>query len=199
MTSLILVVCGNTGGAMLAGWLETSFVDEAIHVIEPNPTAVDQFANASGVTIVKTAHDIPEGVNPSVVILAVKPQTMDDAIIPLKRFVGPNTVFLSIAAGKTIRYFEDKLGQKAAIVRAMPNTPASVGRGVTVFVPNNNVSEETTLLCGDLLSAVGEAISIDDEALLDPVTAVSGSGPAYVFFLIEAMAAAGEKVGLPGN
>ena len=199
MTSLILVGCGKMGGAMLAGWLETSFVDEAIHVIEPNPKAVDQFADATGVTIVKTAHDISADVNPSVVILAVKPQTMDDAIIPLKRFVGPNTVFLSIAAGKTIRYFEDKLGQKAAIVRAMPNTPASVGRGVTVFVPNNNVSEETTLLCGDLLSAVGEAISIDDEALLDPVTAVSGSGPAYVFFLIEAMAAAGEKAGLPGD
>ena len=136
MTSLILVGCGKMGGAMLSGWLETGFVDEAIHVIEPNPTAVDQFANSSGVTIVKTAYDIPEGVNPSVVILAVKPQTMDDAIIPLKRFVGPNTVFLSIAAGKTIRYFEDKLGQKAAIVRAMPNTPASVGRGVTVFGPH---------------------------------------------------------------
>ena len=105
MTSLILVGCGKMGGAMLAGWLETSFVDEAIHVIEPNPKAVDQFADATGVKIVKTAHDIPADVNPSVVILAVKPQTMDDAIIPLKRFVGPNTVFLSIAAGKTNRYF----------------------------------------------------------------------------------------------
>ena len=197
MTSLILVGCGKMGGAMLAGWLETGFVDEAIYVVEPNLTAIEQFASADDVTIVETADDIPEGVNPSVVVLAVKPQTMDEAIIPLQRFVRPNTVFLSIAAGKTIRYFEDKLGQKASIVRAMPNTPASVGRGVTVFVPNSNVSEETALLCGDLLSAVGEVISIDDEALLDPVTAVSGSGPAYVFFLIEAMAAAGEKAGLP--
>ena len=86
---------------------------------------------------------------------------------------------------------------EAPIVRAMPNTPASVGRGVTVFVSNNNVSSETAALCGNLLSAVGESISIEDESLLDPVTALSGSGPAYVFFLIEAMAAAGEKAGLP--
>jgi pyrroline-5-carboxylate reductase len=111
--------------------------------------------------------------------------------------VGPDTVFLSIAAGKTISYFEEKLGSNASIVRAMPNTPASVGRGITVYVPNNNVSCELVRLCGELLSAVGEAILIEDESLLDPVTAVSGSGPAYVFFLIEAMAAAGVKAGLP--
>lgn len=197
MTSLILAGCGKMGGAMLAGWLETEFVDSAIHVIEPNLASADQFADMPGVTVVESADDIPGDVDPTVVILAVKPQIMDAALLPLKRFVGTNTVFLSIAAGKTISYFEDKLGVEAPIVRAMPNTPASVGRGVTVFVSNNNVSSETAALCGNLLSAVGESISIEDESLLDPVTALSGSGPAYVFFLIEAMAAAGEKAGLP--
>ena len=197
MTSLILAGCGKMGGAMLAGWLETEFVDSAIHVIEPNLASADQFADMPGVTVVESADDIPGDVDPTVVILAVKPQIMDAALLPLKRFVGTNTVFLSIAAGKTISYFEDKLGVEAPIVRAMPNTPASVGRGVTVFVSNNNVSTETAALCGNLLSAVGESISIKDESLLDSVKALSGSGPAYEFILFEAMAAAGEKAGLP--
>jgi pyrroline-5-carboxylate reductase len=187
------------GGAMLAGWMESGFVDGGIYVIEPIRAATDQFSDCADVKIVGSVIDIPDSFVPSVVILAVKPQIMAEAILPLKRFVGPDTVFLSIAAGKTISYFEEKLGSNASIVRAMPNTPASVGRGITVYVPNNNVSGELVRLCGELLSAVGEAILIEDESLLDPVTAVSGSGPAYVFFLIEAMAAAGVKAGLPAD
>jgi pyrroline-5-carboxylate reductase len=197
--SLVLAGCGKMGGAMLAGWMESGFVDGGIYVIEPIRAATDQFSDCADVKIVESAVDMPDNLVPSVVILAVKPQIMAEAILPLKRFVGPDTVFLSIAAGKTISYFEEKLGSNASIVRAMPNTPASVGRGITVYVPNNNVSCELVRLCGELLSAVGEAILIEDESLLDPVTAVSGSGPAYVFFLIEAMAAAGVKAGLPAD
>jgi pyrroline-5-carboxylate reductase len=187
------------GGAMLDGWIESGYADGGVHVIEPFAGAVERFVSAPQVTIHGTAEDIPGDVKPSVVILAVKPQTMDEAIIPLRRFVGPDTVFLSIAAGKTISYFESKLGAEAAIVRAMPNTPAAVGRGITVHAPNARVSPEQTTMCGALLSAVGEVVSVDDEGLMDAVTAVSGSGPAYVFLMIEAMAAAGEKAGLPAD
>ena len=184
---------------MLDGWIESGYADGGVHVIEPFAGAAERFASASQVTVHATADGVPPDASPSVVILAVKPQIMDDAIAPLRRFVGPGTVFLSIAAGKTIGYFESKLGSEAAIVRAMPNTPAAVGRGITVYAPNAQVSAEQSRVCGSLLSAVGEVIAVDDEALLDPVTAVSGSGPAYVFLLIEAMAAAGEKVGLPAD
>jgi pyrroline-5-carboxylate reductase len=193
----ILAGCGKMGGAMLDGWIESGHADGGVHVIEPFVAAVERFANAPQVTLHKAAEEIPAGLTPTVVILAVKPQTMDEAIVPLRRFVGPNTVFLSIAAGKTIAYFESKLGAEASIVRAMPNTPAAVGRGITVHAPNARVSAEQNTICSTLLSAVGEVIAVEDERLLDPVTAVSGSGPAYVFLLIEAMAAAGEKAGLP--
>jgi pyrroline-5-carboxylate reductase len=195
--SLILVGCGKMGGAMLDGWIASGYADGGVHVVEPSPGTVERFASASQVTIHQTADEIPADVMPTVVILAVKPQSMDEAIQPLRRFVGPDTVFLSIAAGKTIAYFESKLGPDAAIVRSMPNTPAAVGRGITVHAPNENVSAEQTTLCGALLSAVGEVVGVDDEGLMDAVTAVSGSGPAYVFLLIEAIAAAGEKAGLP--
>jgi len=195
----ILAGCGKMGGAMLDGWIESGYADVGVHVIEPFAGAVDRFAAASQVTVHAAAEDIPNGVDPSVVILAVKPQTMDEAIAPLRRFVSPKTVFLSIAAGKTIGYFESKLGSEAAIVRAMPNTPAAVGRGITVHAPNANVTAEQSTMCGALLSAVGEVVGVEDEGLMDAVTAVSGSGPAYVFLLIEAMAAAGEKAGLPAD
>lgn len=197
--SFVLAGCGKMGGAMLDGWIESGYADGGVHVIEPFAGAVERFATARQVSVHETADGVPADANPTVVILAVKPQTMDEAVLPLRRFVGPDTVFLSIAAGKTIGYFESKLGTDAAIVRAMPNTPAAVGRGITVYAPNARVSADQGRVCGELLSAVGEVIAVDDEALLDPVTAVSGSGPAYVFLLIEAMAAAGEKAGLPAE
>lgn len=197
--SFILAGCGKMGGAMLDGWIESGRADGGVHVIEPFAGAIERFFSVPQVTIYQNADEISADVKPSVVILAVKPQTMDEAIAPLRRFVGPDTVFLSIAAGKTIGYFESQLGAEAAIVRAMPNTPAAVGRGITVHSPNARVSAEQTAMCGALLSAVGEVIAVDDEGLMDAVTAVSGSGPAYVFLLIEAMAAAGEKAGLPAG
>ena len=130
-------------------------------------------------------------------VLAVKPQMMADACAPLTRFAGADTVILSIAAGKTIAWFTDIFGAEARIVRAMPNTPAAIGRGITVAVPNDRTSQEQAAISKALLEAVGEAILGEDEALIDAVTAVSGSGPAYVFLLIETMRQAGIEAGLP--
>jgi pyrroline-5-carboxylate reductase len=123
-----------------------------------------------------------------------------DAVLPdLKRFADEGSVFLSIAAGKTLKYFASHLGTAAKVVRAMPNTPAAVRHGITVACAAKGVSAPEKKRCQQLLEAVGEALWVDDEALMDPVTALSGSGPAYVFLLVEAMAAAGAKLGLSAD
>ena len=124
---------------------------------------------------------------------------MRDVVPAYKKFVAPNTLFLSIAAGTNIGFFENMLGSNAAIVRAMPNTPAAIGKGITVLCPNANANDDQAALAKFLLEAVGQAILVDDETLMDAVTAVSGSGPAYVFLLIETLAEAGVKAGLPQN
>jgi len=119
------------------------------------------------------------------------------AVLPdLKRFADKGSVFLSIAAGKTLKYFAGHLGAGAKVVRAMPNTPAAVRQGITVSTASKGVSEAEKKRCHELLEAVGQSLWVDDEGLIDHVTALSGSGPAYVFLLVEAMAAAGAKLGL---
>jgi pyrroline-5-carboxylate reductase len=133
---------------------------------------------------------------PAVLVLAVKPQSMDQVVPALSRHVRPKTVVLSIAAGRTIHGFEQQLPKGSAVVRAMPNTPASIGRGITAAVGNAQVTAEQRALCDSLLAAVGEVVWVDHEDALDAVTAVSGSGPAYVFYLAECMAEAGIKAGL---
>ena len=194
---LFLIGCGKMGGAMLAGWVKSRFIDDGIYVVEPNEEATRTFEGIPNLTIVRHVSEIRENIVPSVVILAVKPQTMDETLPDLKRLIGRETTFLSVAAGKTLGYFEKHLSQHAQIVRAMPNTPAAVMRGITVYVPNGNVPKQQAEVCGELLSSVGESVLIDDEGLMDAVTAVSGSGPAYVFLVIEAMAKAGIMSGLP--
>ena len=193
---LLLVGCGKMGGAMLDGWLESGASPAGVIVIEPDSDVVTRFAGRPGVSIHADAGSVPDEPSPSTVVLAVKPQAMDEAIRPLRRFVRPETVFLSIAAGRTLASFERELGTGAAVVRAMPNTPAAVGRGITVHVANSRVHPDQAETCGRLLEAVGETVAVSREDLLDPVTAVSGSGPAYVFLLIETLAQAGEKAGL---
>ncbi|MGH6932100.1 MAG: pyrroline-5-carboxylate reductase [Dongiaceae bacterium] len=193
---LLLVGCGKMGGAMLRGWLARGVRPGDVTVVEPNPAIPDDVAE-SGATIVGDGARLPAGLAPAVVILAVKPQMMDGAIAAHRRFVDPGTVFLSIAAGRTIGYFQRLLGADAAIVRAMPNTPASVGRGITVACANRNASAAQRDLCDQLLAAVGEVAWVEDEGLIDAVTAVSGGGPAYVFLLIECLAEAGVAAGLP--
>jgi pyrroline-5-carboxylate reductase len=192
---LLLIGCGKMGGAMLAGWLESGIAGGGVVVLDP--MGADGFVGRDGVTIHADVADLPGDLDPQVVVFAIKPQQMAEAAPFAARYVGPGTVFMSVAAGTTIGFFEGHLGESAAIVRAMPNTPAAIGQGITVACPNANVSDAQMIICAALLGAIGEALSVDDETLIDPVTAVSGSGPAYVFLLIECLAEAGVDAGLP--
>lgn len=194
--SVLLVGCGKMGGALLGGWLDRGVDSKAVAVVEP--AATDQAGVPSDVAVVAAPDALPAGLEPDVVVFAVKPQGMADIVPAYRRFVGNHTVFLSIAAGQTIGFLESHLGN-AAIVRAMPNTPAAVGRGITVACANARVADGQRESCQSLLEAVGEVAWVADEALLDPVTAVSGSGPAYVFLLIECLAEAGVAAGLPAD
>ena len=193
---LLLVGGGKMGGAMLEGWLDQGLAAKNVYVVEPFAAAAEVFATR-GVHTAENHAALPASLHPGVVIFAVKPQVMDDVVPPYASFAGPDTVFMSIAAGKTIGYFQERLGEDAVIVRAMPNTPAAVGRGITVACGNAGVNQTQQTQCLDLLRAVGAAEWVDDEGLIDAVTALSGGGPAYVFLLAECMAKAGAASGLP--
>lgn len=191
MGKLLLVGCGKMGGAMLDGWLLRGLAAADVLVAEP----VEALRPGKpGLRAVASTSQIAE--TPEIVVLAVKPQSMDAVLPDLRRFADAGAVFLSIAAGKTLKYFAGHLGAAARVVRAMPNTPAAVRQGITVACASQGVTAVQRKRCQDLLEAVGEALWVEDESLMDPVTALSGSGPAYVFLLVEAMAAAGSKLGL---
>jgi pyrroline-5-carboxylate reductase len=189
---LVLLGCGKMGGAMLEGWLARGLPPSAITVLEPNPTP--RLTELASLGLHLNA-DLPAA--PAVCVLAVKPQMMADALQRLAPFGNGRTVFLSIAAGTPIRFFETVLGAATPLVRAMPNTPAAVGRGITAIIGNAAAGDPELALAEELLAAVGQTVRLQDESQMDAVTAVSGSGPAYVFLLIEALAAAGEAEGLP--
>lgn len=192
---LLLVGCGRMGSAMLDGWLAGPGVTQ-VAVVEPS-AAQD---GDDGRVIRRDAPDaLPGDFAPDVVVLAVKPQMMAAVLPAYRRFVRPETVFLSVAAGWTLASFTRALGDAARIVRAMPNTPAAIGRGVAVLVAGPGVDDDQRAACDRLVRAVGAAEWVEDEALMDAVTALSGSGPAYVFLLAEAMAAAGAAAGLPAD
>jgi pyrroline-5-carboxylate reductase len=191
MGKLLLVGCGKMGGAMLDGWLSRGLAAADVLVAEPVEALRPKKQGLRAVGSTSEVSDTPE-----IVVLAVKPQTMDAVLPDLKRFAEAGSVFLSIAAGKTLKYFASHLGTAAKVVRSMPNTPAAVRQGITVACAAKGVSAAEKQRCQQLLEAVGQALWVEDEALLDPVTALSGSGPAYVFLLVEAMAAAGAKLGL---
>jgi pyrroline-5-carboxylate reductase len=195
---LLLVGGGKMGGALVQGWLARGRDAGTIHVVEPDDDNRARFAQ-QGVNAVAGPDDLPADLVPQVVILAVKPQAMADVLPPYTPFVRPETVFLSIAAGKTLPFFEQHLGEAAAIVRSIPNTPSAVGRGMTVACANANVAAAQKDACDELLRGVGETGWVDDESQIDVVTAVAGSGPAYVFHLIECLAQAGIDQGLPAD
>lgn len=193
---LLLVGCGKMGGAMLAGWCGEGGPSRDIYVVEPAGAAASAIA-ARGATPVADAGALPPGFSPEVVVLAVKPQVMADVLPAYRPLVAPGTVFLSIAAGTTLAFFARVLGDDAAVVRAMPNTPAAIGRGMTAAVANRHVSDAQRDACRTLLEAVGRFAWVEEEGQLDAVTGVSGSGPAYVFHMIECLAEAGVAAGLP--
>jgi pyrroline-5-carboxylate reductase len=182
------------GGALLDGWLDRGTSPSDIVVVEPSPEA--RLARPH-VKVVAGFDEISPGFRPDVVVLAVKPQMMDGALPPYAAF--SDTLFLSFAAGKPLAYYARVLGAGTAVVRAMPNTPAAVRRGMTVAVAGPGVSAAQREICDELLSAVGEVAWIADEPLIDVVTALSGGGPAYVFLLVETLAAAGVAAGLPAD
>jgi pyrroline-5-carboxylate reductase len=192
---VLLVGCGKMGGALLGGWLDQGIAADQVVVVEPALDA-DRSAVPPGVTVLADAAGIAADFTPAVVIFAVKPQVMGDVVPSYGRFVAGGAVFLSIAAGTLISFFEANLGDGAAVVRVMPNTPAAVRRGMSVLCANSHASAAQQELCGGLMAAVGDTAWLDDESLMDAVTAVSGSGPAYVFYLIECLAQAGVEVGL---
>jgi pyrroline-5-carboxylate reductase len=193
---LVLVGCGKMGAAMLRGWLAGEAAGHFL-VVEPEG-ALPELSGADRISWHKAADSLPADPAPDAVVFAVKPQIVDSVLPHYRRWARPGTLFLSIVAGKTIAGLARHLGD-AAIVRTMPNTPAAIGRGITVACANRLVTPEQRQLCDRLLAAIGESAWVEEEALLDPVTAVSGSGPAYVFLMIEALAEAGEKEGLPAD
>ncbi|MEO5336798.1 MAG: pyrroline-5-carboxylate reductase [Magnetospirillum sp. WYHS-4] len=195
---LVLVGGGKMGSALLGGWLDRGVASEDVIVVEP--VAEQAVAlHSRGVAVVAGAEELPADLRPEVVVLAVKPQAMDTVAPVYGRFAATGTVFLSIAAGKTLAVFARLLGPRAAVVRSMPNTPAAVRRGVTVACASPSVDAAQRRRCQDLLEAVGACYWVDDERLMDAVTAVSGSGPAYVFLLAECLAKAGAAAGLPAG
>jgi pyrroline-5-carboxylate reductase len=193
--SLLLVGAGKMGCAMLNGWLGCGLSPKKLVVIEPHPMVQLKTLALRGLTL------NPTGTvgNIGAIVIAVKPQTASDAVPSLYAQVGRHTLVLSIMAGRTLDFLQAKLPPNAAIVRAMPNTPAAVGRGITVAVANANVSARQRKQASNLLTAIGKVEWVGNEKLMDAVTAVSGSGPAYVFLLAEAMSQAGIAAGLPAE
>ncbi len=197
MTKLILVGCGNMGYAMLAGWCASGPIKPTdVIVVEPSE-ALRARAGELGVGTAASGREIPVDARPELIVFAVKPQMIADVVSDYRRFAETGSAFLSVAAGTRLSVFSQLLGDEAPIIRCMPNTPAAIGAGMLVTVANDHVSDHLSGFVSELLSANGEVVAIDDEGLMDAVTALSGSGPAYVFHFIECMTAAGVKAGLP--
>jgi pyrroline-5-carboxylate reductase len=186
---LVMLGCGKMGSAMLEGWLSGGLDPAAVHVIDPHPS---DWLRARGVAI----NGAPPA-DPAVLMVAVKPQMMAGALAQVAHFGGGGTLVLSIAAGTPIATFEAAFGPGTRVVRAMPNTPAAVGKGITAVVGNAAAGADDLDTSERLLGAIGQVVRLDGEDQIDAVTGVSGSGPAYIFYMIDALAAAGEAEGLP--
>jgi pyrroline-5-carboxylate reductase len=191
----LIVLCGagKMGGALLDGWLNAGLDPAKVAVIEPAAAPSTTALTARGLRLNPDPSTLTDV---TAIVVAVKPQTADQAMPAIAPMAGASTVVVSIMAGRTLQFLARSLKNARAFVRAMPNTPASIGRGVTVAVPLQ-VSQAQRELAHRLLAATGTVEWVEDEGLLDAVTAVSGSGPAYVFLLAEALAEAGAAVGLP--
>jgi len=194
--SVVLIGAGNMGGAMALGWAKNGIAPSSIIAADPNPPeAMKIRLSDAGIGFVSIA---PDNLIAGVLFVAVKPQVMGQVLPAYRKLVGPETIVVSVAAGKTLAFLEEHLGD-AAMVRAMPNTPAMIGRGVTGAFANGRVTPAQHKLVDSLLKVSGPVEWVETEALIDAVTAVSGSGPAYVFYLVECMAEAGRKLGLPAD
>lgn len=191
---LTLIGAGKMGGAMLQGWLAKGLSAKFAQVVDPGlPEDMKVLAKEYGFSLLSSADGLEET---DILVIAVKPQMMAAILPGLVHLVGKETVILSVAAGTPIATFRTHFGENAHIVRAMPNTPCQVGRGMTAAFASDGIGEEMKIIVADLLSATGKFSWVDAERLIDAVTAISGSGPAYLFHMVEAMAKAGEALGL---
>ncbi|MDT2074459.1 MAG: pyrroline-5-carboxylate reductase [Planktomarina sp.] len=186
---LVMLGCGKMGSALLSGWLEQGMDPRSVWILDPKPS---EWVLSCGVRINEM---LPN--DPAVVLVAVKPQMMGEALPRLQRFGAATSLFISVAAGTPISAFEEVLGRSTPIVRAMPNTPAAVGQGITALIGNDCATNTEIVEAQNLMSAVGQTILLQNEGQIDAVTGISGSGPAYVFHLIETLAQAGVEQGLP--
>ena len=185
---MVILGCGKMGSAMLAGWLARGLPPTAVWVLDPAPS---DWVRGTGVHVNAGAPAAP-----AVAIIAVKPQMMGAALPTMAAMGNGSTLFLTVAAGTPIATYEAVLGAQTPVIRAMPNTPAAVGRGISAIIGNAQVTPAQMDTAEGLLTAVGQVVRLESESQMDAVTAVSGSGPAYVFHLIETLAAAGEAEGL---
>jgi pyrroline-5-carboxylate reductase len=185
------------GGALLKGWIAEGLAPERVFIQDPSiPGEMAEYCSTHGITVAASPA-LPEP--PAVILIAVKPQVMDTVLPTVAPQAGENSVVVSVAAGRTIASLAAHFKAGTAIIRVMPNTPAAVGRGISALYANDAVQPEQAKLCETLMAAVGETVWLDSEALIDAVTAVSGSGPAYVFLLAECLAEAGKIAGLPDD
>lgn len=185
---LVLLGCGKMGTAMLEGWLDGGLPPGSVWINDPNPS---EWVQEQGINL---NADLPD--DPAIVLVAVKPQIMRDALPSLAQLGNGTTLFLSVAAGITIATFEEMLGPDTPVIRSIPNTPAAVKQGITAIIGNARVTETQMQDAETLLSAIGHTVRLETEDQMDAVTGLSGSGPAYVFHMIECMAHAGEAQGL---
>jgi pyrroline-5-carboxylate reductase len=190
---LVLVGAGKMGGALLEGWLRLGLDPKNVAVLEPQPAAELAALAQRGLKLNPDPKTLSDA---TAVVIAIKPQVAAQAVPALAPLMSPSTVVISIMAGRTLQFLAAALKRPCALIRAMPNTPAAIGRGITVAVPRDATAAQRAL-ADRLLAATGAVEWVDDEALMDAVTAVSGSGPAYVFLLAEALAKAGVAAGLP--
>ncbi|VAW12618.1 Pyrroline-5-carboxylate reductase [hydrothermal vent metagenome] len=194
ISSLALIGAGKMGGALLQGWLKGGLNPGAVTLIDPAPGA--EILDVVSEHNLDLKSDPGAMAPPEIVVIAIKPQVMGEVLPGFGDMARGGATFVSVAAGQTIADIERVLGTRARVVRAMPNTPAAVGAGISVLVANVHVPSKMRCRAEALMASVGEVRWIDDEGLMDAVTALSGSGPAYVFYLVQAMAAAGEAAGL---
>jgi len=204
---ITLLGCGKMGSAMLEGWLADTNLDANFTIIEPHQTHLGWLQGQKSVRLYAdcAAANADGAPVSTMIVLAVKPQMMDDAIAGLGNMKHADCAYLSIAAGISTGWLKQRLGDAAIVIRAMPNTPAAIGKGITALYADalnqasNQAPNQARNLASQLLAAVGQVVHVQDEALMDGVTALSGSGPAYVFLLVEAMTEAGIKAGLPDD
>lgn len=196
--SILLVGCGNMGRAMLGGWIEEGVKPNDVVVVDPGLDNLDK-ATKLGCRAFSSPMLIETGFQPDVIILAVKPQVISDVLSSYQAYAKKGALVISVAAGARIALFEESFGNTSAIIRTMPNTPAAIRRGMMVSCANSHVTTRHKKMCDQLMQAIGSTAWVDDETLMDAVTGLSGSGPAYVFYMIQAMTEAGIAAGLPSD